>query len=88
MLINLLIEFISLAARVLSLAVLAHVILGYFLPAHHTLRVRLAQLIEPLLAPIRGRLPSVQTIDFSPLVLFILIQIAEYILVSLLLTLR
>lgn len=46
----------------------------------------LYQLTEPLLAPIRRVLPSAGMMDFSPIVGFIAIMIAERVVVSLMLS--
>ncbi len=88
MVVMLLIDVIRLLGRVLSILVIAYVILGYFLPPYHSIRVYLARIVEPLLLPIRRVVPPIQMIDFSPLILIILIQVIEFILVSLILTLR
>jgi uncharacterized protein YggT (Ycf19 family) len=44
------------------------------------------RIIEPLLNPIRRILPQTGMIDFSPLVLLILVQVVEYILTRVLLS--
>jgi YggT family protein len=44
----------------------------------------LRQVTEPLLEPIRGRLPGGAAIDFSPLILMIAIQVVRWLLVRLL----
>ena len=43
-------------------------------------------LTEPLLAPIRRRLPPTTGIDFSPIVAFIIVYLARQIVVSLLIS--
>ena len=42
------------------------------------------QLTEPLLAPIRRRLPPTSGIDFSPLIAFIALLVVEWIVVTIL----
>jgi YggT family protein len=44
------------------------------------IRYLLAQLIEPLLIPIRRVLPQMGGVDLSPIALLLLIQIAEIVL--------
>jgi YggT family protein len=38
-----------------------------------------AAVVNPLLGPIRDRLPGAATVDFSPLVLMLLLQVAQYV---------
>ncbi len=78
------IQLILILSRLLSLAVMFYVIAGYFLGQYHPVRRTLESLIEPLLAPIRRFLPSSGPLDFSPLVLIILVQIIARLLVSVL----
>jgi YggT family protein len=75
---------IHLLATIITVVVIIDVVLSYFLSPFHPLRQALDQVVEPLLAPIRRVVPTVGMIDFSPLVLLILIQIIESLLVSLL----
>lgn len=77
-----------LAIRVISflitLAVLADIIVSFFLHPYHPIRQTLDSIVEPMLAPIRQILPTFGGLDFSPMVLIILIQILEELLISLL----
>lgn len=52
-------------------------------PYHPVQRV-LAQIVEPMLTPIRKRLPTVGGFDLSPLILMIFLQVLGSILVALL----
>jgi YggT family protein len=54
---------------------------------YHPVRQAIDRFIEPLLAPIRRILPRTGMIDFSPLVLLILIQLVEFVLVRLIVSL-
>jgi len=78
------INIIDLIAKALSLLVIIHVILSYFVSPYHQIRIALAKIVEPMLAPIRRLIPAVQGIDFSPFILILVIQIAEVILVNIL----
>ncbi len=82
--IGFIITFIQLLARILFILVIADIILSYFMSPFSQVRIILRRILEPMLAPIRRILPNTGMIDFSPLVLIILIQIVEYILVRLL----
>lgn len=70
--------------RVIFLLILAKVILSYFMDPFHPIRRTIDQLVEPLLAPIRRIIPPLGGIDFSPIVLMVLVQIVFSLLRSLL----
>lgn len=86
--ISILITIISALQQILILLVILSVILSYFMDPYHPIRRGLDRLVEPMLTPIRRVVPLVGMIDFSPLVLIILIQIISGLLIRLLLTLR
>ncbi|MHB0987722.1 MAG: YggT family protein [Bellilinea sp.] len=88
MLISILIHIIQTLSTVLLLAVLASVLLSYFLPPYNNIRVFLDRIVNPLLVPIRRVVPPLGMIDFSPIVLIILIQVVEWVLISVLSRLR
>ena len=64
--------------------VLLHVILSYFMSPYHPIRSFVDRLVEPLLAPIRRVVPLVGMLDFSPIILIILVQLFEQVLINLL----
>ena len=66
---------ISKFLEVLSMIVFVDVILSYFMAPFHPIRAFLDRIVEPLLSPIRKFLPALGGIDFSPMVLIILLQI-------------
>ncbi|MCW5873390.1 MAG: YggT family protein [Anaerolineales bacterium] len=73
---------IALVFRILSWIVIINVILGYFLPPYHSLRQALDRIVEPMLAPIRRVVPTMGMLDFSPLVLLILLQILSVVIIN------
>jgi YggT family protein len=81
---DLLIYLINLLARILTLLVLAQTIMSYFVSPYHPVRQALDRLLDPLYAPIRRILPQTGMIDFSPLVLIILVQVVAWLLVNIL----
>lgn len=83
-----LISAVQLISLVLTLIVLADVIVSFFLNPYHPVRRWLDSVVEPMLAPIRRILPSIGPLDFSPLVLLILIQLVQDLLVRVLQSLR
>lgn len=80
----LIIDLISLVFTVLWLLVLAHVIVSWVLSPWHDVRRFIDSLVEPLLAPIRRLLPQTGGIDFSPLVLLIVLDIIRRLLIGVL----
>jgi YggT family protein len=81
-----LVTLINLLSQVLTLLVLAQAIMSYFVSPYHPVRQAVDRLLEPLYAPIRRILPQTGMLDFSPLVLIILIQIVSRLLISIILS--
>lgn len=81
-----LIDLVRIAATVLTVLMFARVILSWVKPggSNHPLIVLIYRITEPLLAPIRSLLPSMGGIDFSPVIVLFGIQIAERLLIQLL----
>jgi len=71
------IAILSIITNLITWGVIVHVVLGYFLSPYHPAREFTSRLFEPLLDPIRRILPQTGMIDFSPLVLIILVQLFE-----------
>jgi len=67
-------QWISWAVYVVMGVVLIQAVLSWFAP-HHPLGSALGMLSDPLLRPIRRRLPSPAGLDLSPLVLLIVLQV-------------
>jgi len=53
----------------------------------HPVRATVNRIVEPVLNPIRRILPQTGMVDFSPLVAIILIQVIEFILTRLVISL-
>ena len=83
-----LITIINIVSQLLVLLVFISVILSYFMDPYHPIRRGVDNIVGPMLAPIRRVVPTVGMLDFSPLVLILLIQLIKSLLVSLLLNLR
>ncbi|MBN2555409.1 MAG: YggT family protein [Anaerolineales bacterium] len=81
----LLLNIIQLTSRLLTLAVFVDVLLHYFLDPYHPVRRALDRIVEPMLNPIRRNLPPLGMMDFSPVVLIILIQLVERVLLAIIL---
>jgi YggT family protein len=85
---DILILIISTLSRLLVLLVFASAILSFFMDPFHPIRRGIDNIVEPMLAPIRRIVPLVGMLDFSPLVLIILIQVAAGLIISILVSLR
>lgn len=79
-----LLQVINIFSQILVLVVIVAVILSYFVDPYHPVRRGLNSIVEPMLAPIRQVVPPVGGLDFSPLILIILIQLVTRIIIGLL----
>jgi len=86
--IDILITIINVLSQVLVLLVIVSVILSYFMDPYHPIRQGVDRIVEPMLSPIRRIVPLVGMLDFSPLVLIIIIQLVFGFLARLLFSLR
>ena len=82
----LLAQFINLLANLIILLVIVDTVLTYFLSPDQPVRRALDRLVEPMLAPIRRLLPMTGPVDFSPMILIIVIELVARILSSVLWT--
>lgn len=73
--------------QVLTLLIIADSLLSFFMSPYHPIREALGRILNPLYAPIRRFLPSAGGLDFSPIVLILLVQVIETVLISVVLTL-
>lgn len=80
----LLIRLISYLSNILTLLVFVQAVLSFILAPYHPIREALDRIVEPLLRPIRRLMPATGMLDFSPLVLIILIQLVTTLLINLL----
>ena len=69
-------QVISLVANLLILFLFVWVVLSWIMPPYHPLREMLDRIVEPMLRPIRRVLPLAGPMDFSPMVLMLLIVVA------------
>jgi YggT family protein len=83
-----LVTVINIVSELLTLLVFIAVILSFFMDPYHPIRRGVDNIVEPMLAPIRRVVPLIGMLDFSPLILILLIQLIKTLLVSLLLNLR
>lgn len=79
-------NLLSLLIYIFIFAIIIQVILTWITPpdSYNPLSYLLYHLTEPLLRPVRRRLPPLQGIDLSPLVVIIALQLADILVVGLL----
>jgi YggT family protein len=82
-----LILFVRVVAQLFIWVVIANALLSFFLPPFHPVREALDRIVEPFLSPIRNLMPRAGMIDFSPLILILVVQLVSRLLISLLLSL-
>jgi YggT family protein len=75
---------VNLVSNLFMWIVIAKVLLSYFVEPFHPIRQALDSIVEPFLAPIRRLMPNTGMIDFSPMILIVLIQVFSHIIISLL----
>jgi YggT family protein len=78
------IAIIELLSQFIIWGVIVHTLLGYFLGPFHPARQFTSRIFDPMLNPIRQLLPQGGMLDFSPLVLIILVQLLRMIIISVL----
>jgi YggT family protein len=81
---TLLIQLIYFVSEALIILIIISVILSYVMDRSHPVRRWVDSIVEPLLMPIRRVVPLVGMLDFSPLILIILIQLIANLIVRLL----
>jgi YggT family protein len=74
-------ELIGLVLSILVVIIIANVILSWVSRGSPT-QYMLAEILNPILAPIKRILPSMGPLDLSPLVLLVAIQIAQIVLAN------
>ena len=69
---------ITVVFNVLIFVVIISVVLSYFMSPYHPIRSALDKIVNPILAPIRKIVPPIMNLDFSPIILIILLQVIEW----------
>jgi YggT family protein len=86
--IDILIIIVNTVQQILVILIIASVILSYFMDPYHPVRRGVDNIVQPLLDPIRRVVPLVGMLDFSPLILILLLQLIGRFLVVFLASLR
>ncbi len=79
-----LLTFITTIANILSLLIIIDTLLSWVLSPTHPVRETFGRILQPLYAPIRRVIPAMGMMDFTPLVLLLIIQVLQQVAVSLL----
>lgn len=86
--IEILIIMVNTVQQILVILVIVSVILSYFMDPYHPVRRGVDNIIQPMLDPIRRVVPMVGMLDFSPLILILLLQLIGRFLIAFLASLR
>ena len=78
------VQLIGLMANLLTILIFVWVILSWIMPPYNPVREALDRIVEPMLSPIRRIIPMAGMIDFSPMILMILIEIIARFLINIL----
>lgn len=70
--------------RLVILVVIIDVVLSYFMDPYQPVRRTLDRFVEPMLAPIRRLMPRTGAVDFSPMVLVVILLLLNSFLQALL----
>ncbi len=84
--VTILVQLIGLMANLLTILIFIWVILSWIMPPYNPVREALDRIVEPMLAPIRRVIPIAGMMDFSPMILMILIELIARVLVNVLLS--
>ena len=76
--------FIQILFRSAVFLLLLHVILSMFVPGDSSIRIGIAKIVEPFLAPFRKLVKPFNGIDFSPVLAMVAINLIEVLITSLL----
>ena len=82
--VNVLIRIISISSNLFILFIFIDILISFFVSPSHRIRLLLDKIVQPLLAPIRKHLPLIANIDFSPVILILIVQIVSFFLVRIL----
>jgi YggT family protein len=84
---GILILFIRVISQLFIWIVIASTLLSFFLPPYHPVREALDRIVNPFLEPIRRVVPLAGAMDFSPLVLVLVVDILSRILIAIFISL-
>ena len=80
---NYLILTINILVNAIGILLLLYIVLSYFMSPFHPIRESLSRVMDPMLNPIRRVMPPIAGLDFSPLILWLIIRLLDQFLVRL-----
>ena len=75
---------VRLIFQILTFIVIVDALVSFILPPYHAVRTFLDRIVEPMLKPIRRIMPTFGGLDFSPVILILLLNLIEYLLIRIL----
>ena len=75
---------INIITLILTVFIFLDSLLSYFLREDNVIRRFLGRILNPIYQPIRRLVPPLSGIDFTPLIAIILVQLANYLVITLL----
>ncbi len=79
-------QLIGLITNIFVLLIFAWAILTWIMPPYNPVREALDRIMEPMLAPIRRVVPMAGMMDFSPLILMVLVELISRVLINIVLS--
>jgi len=79
------VNLINIIVQLVTLLVIVKILLSYFMAPYHPVRLNIDRVVDPMLRPIQRLIPPMGMLDFSPIILVILIQLLGRIIISILL---
>jgi YggT family protein len=68
--------------QIFTLIIIVDAVVSFFLSPYHPFRQTLDRIVNPLLNPIRRIVPPLMNMDFSPIILLLLLQVIETLLLK------
>lgn len=78
-------QIVNFIANVLTLLIIADALSSFFVSPLHPVRQTLGRVLTPLYAPLRRVIRPIGMMDFTPIVLLLIIQVLQNLIVSALL---
>lgn len=73
---------IQMLFQLFTLVIIVDAVISFFMSPYHPFRQFLDRIVNPLLNPIRKIVPPLMNMDFSPIILLLLLQVVETILLK------
>jgi YggT family protein len=73
--ITLLINLLDIVTRLIFILLIVNMLVSFFMDPFHPFRRAIDRIVDPMLTPIRRLIRPVGMIDFSPLILLIILQV-------------